>query len=73
ASPCSLSDFRPISVVSSLYKILMKVLSNRLRKELGLTIDGEDGFVIAFLLPWFLCSSTGARLRNLVMVVGSIK
>ena len=35
----SIKDFRPISLVSSSYKILAKVLSLRLKEILGETID----------------------------------
>jgi hypothetical protein len=34
-SPQRVADFRPISLVSSLYKILSKVLANRLRNVIG--------------------------------------
>jgi hypothetical protein len=33
--PERVADFRPISLVSSLYKILSKVLANRLRNVIG--------------------------------------
>ena len=36
-------DFRPISLVTSLYKIIAKVLSGRLRKVLHETIFGSQG------------------------------
>ena len=39
----SIKDFRPISLVSSLYKILAKVLSLRLKVVLGETIDSSQG------------------------------
>ncbi|KAK3217875.1 hypothetical protein Dsin_011845 [Dipteronia sinensis] len=54
----SLKDFRPISLVTSMYKLLAKVLANRVKKVMG-SIIGEvqmafvsgrqiiDGFVIA--------------------------
>ena len=38
-----ISDFRPISLVTSLYKIIVKVLSKRLRKVLHETIFGSQG------------------------------
>ncbi|KAK2635518.1 hypothetical protein Ddye_030310 [Dipteronia dyeriana] len=56
--PETMKDFRPISLVGSLYKVLAKVLANRLRKVLD-SIIGElqmafvqnrqitDSFVIA--------------------------
>jgi hypothetical protein len=39
ASPQKLNDFRPISLVGSLYKILAKVLANRLRLVVGNVIS----------------------------------
>ena len=36
-------DFRPISLVSSVYKILTKVLANRLREVLSDTISTSQG------------------------------
>jgi len=38
-SPQELNDFRPISLVGSLYKILAKVLANRLRLVIGSVIS----------------------------------
>jgi len=38
-SPQSLNDFRPISLVGSLYKILAKLLANRLRQMIGSVIS----------------------------------
>ncbi|KAK3199549.1 hypothetical protein Dsin_022964 [Dipteronia sinensis] len=39
ARPELLSDFRPISLVGSLYKVLAKVLANRLKKVMGTIIS----------------------------------
>ncbi|KAK2665800.1 hypothetical protein Ddye_004374 [Dipteronia dyeriana] len=39
-NPLSMKDFRPISLVSSMYKVLAKVLTNRLRKVMN-SIIGE--------------------------------
>ena len=39
----STKDFRPISLVSSLYKFLAKVLALRLKEVLGETIDSSQG------------------------------
>ncbi|GAU30969.1 hypothetical protein TSUD_63800 [Trifolium subterraneum] len=45
-SPQRLNDFRPISLVSSLYKILAKVLANRLRLVIGSVIsESQTAFV----------------------------
>ena len=38
-----ISDFKPISLVTSLYKIIAKVLSGHLRKVLHETIFGSQG------------------------------
>ena len=38
-----ISNYRPISLVTSLYKIIAKVLSGRLRKVLHETIFGSQG------------------------------
>ncbi|MCH79399.1 cysteine-rich receptor-like protein kinase [Trifolium medium] len=46
ASPQRLNDFRPISLVGSLYKILAKVLANRLRNVMGSVIsESQTAFV----------------------------
>ncbi|GAU34874.1 hypothetical protein TSUD_19540 [Trifolium subterraneum] len=45
-SPQRLNDFRPISLVGSLYKILAKVLANRLRGVIGSVIsESQTAFV----------------------------
>jgi hypothetical protein len=45
-SPQRLNDFRPISLVGSLYKILAKVLANRLRLVIGSVIsESQTAFV----------------------------
>ena len=42
-SSSKIGDFRPISLVTSLYKIIAKVLSKRLREVLGDTISEAQG------------------------------
>jgi len=45
-SPQRLNDFRPISLVGSLYKILAKVLANRLRSVIGTVVsESQSAFV----------------------------
>jgi hypothetical protein len=45
-SPQRLNDFRPISLVGSLYKILAKILANRLREVIGSVIsESQTTFV----------------------------
>ena len=45
-SPQRLNDFRPISLVDSLYKILLKVLANRLRSMMGYVVsDSQSAFI----------------------------
>jgi len=45
-SPQRVADFRPISLVSSVYKILSKVLANRLRKVVGNVVsDSQSTFI----------------------------
>lgn len=46
ASPQNINDFRPISLVGSLYKILAKLLSNRLRGVIGSVVsESQSAFV----------------------------
>ena len=41
-----MSDFRPISLVGSLYKLLAKVLANRLKKVVGKVVSStQNAFV----------------------------
>ena len=45
-SPQRLNDFRPISLVGSMYKILPKVLANRLRSIMdSVTLDSQSAFI----------------------------
>jgi len=41
-NPQKLNDFRPISLVGSLYKILAKVLANILRSVIGSVVSEEQ-------------------------------
>ena len=44
--PVTLRDFRPINLVSSMYKILAKVLTNRLKKVMNSVIgENQSAFV----------------------------
>ena len=45
-NPHRLNDFRPISLVGSMYKILAKVLANRLRSVIGLVISESQSTFI---------------------------
>ena len=46
SNPQRLNDFRPISLVGSLYKVLAKVLANRLRIVIGSVIsESQSAFV----------------------------
>ena len=41
-----MQDFRPISLVGSLYKILVKVLANRLKSVIGKVVsNSQNAFV----------------------------
>ena len=44
---CQVKDFRPISLVTSLYKIIAKVLVKRLQSILGETISESQGAFVA--------------------------
>lgn len=45
-SPQRLNDFRPISLVGNMYKILAKFLANRLRAVIGSVVsDSQSTFV----------------------------
>lgn len=46
-SVMALKDYRPITIIGSLYKIMSKLLSLRLRRVLGPLIDeSQSSFVI---------------------------
>lgn len=45
-SPQTLNDFRPISLVGCMYKVLAKALANRLRKVVSSVVsDSQSAFV----------------------------
>ncbi|GAU33092.1 hypothetical protein TSUD_259430 [Trifolium subterraneum] len=46
SSPCSISDFRPISLLGCLYKLIAKVLANRLAKVIDLVISSNQSAFI---------------------------
>lgn len=48
-NPISLDDFRPISLISSLYKILTKCLANKLKSVMHKIISPEQ-YLIVFLV-----------------------
>ncbi|XP_028097918.1 uncharacterized protein LOC114297658 [Camellia sinensis] len=56
-----IEDFRPISLVTSLYKILGKVLSKRLRASLGDTISPTQGAFVK-----------GRQILDVVLVVNEV-
>lgn len=46
SSPQRLNDFRPISLVGCMYKVLAKILANRLRIVIGSVVsDAQSAFV----------------------------
>jgi len=46
SSPQRLNDFRPISLVGCMYKVLAKILANRLRTVIGSVVsDAQSAFV----------------------------
>jgi len=56
-NPSNLNDFRPISLVGCVYKILSKILTNRFKKVLPSVIDvnqsvflGERGMLDSILV-----------------------
>ena len=44
---CRINDFRPISLVTSLYKIISKILVSRLKEVLDSTISKNQGAFVA--------------------------
>ena len=44
-NPCILSDYRPISLINSVYKILAKVLANRLKLVDTLINSNQSAFI----------------------------
>ena len=41
-NPISMKDYRPISLVGAIYKILMKVLANRLKQVMDMIITANQ-------------------------------
>ncbi|MCI17898.1 cysteine-rich receptor-like protein kinase, partial [Trifolium medium] len=60
-SPQRLNDFRPISLVGSLYKILAKVLANRLRLVIGSVIPESQTAFVKDSRSWMGSSSRMRR------------
>jgi len=52
ANPSELNEFRPISLVGCIYKILSKVLANRLRKVLPSIIDVHQSAFLGGRVCW---------------------
>ena len=51
---CQVKDFKPISLVTSLYKIIAKVLAKRLQLILGETISETQGASVGRDKYWML-------------------
>jgi len=51
-NPHRLNDFRPISLVGSIYKILAKVLANRLRSVIGLVVSDAQSASLKVVKFW---------------------
>lgn len=53
--PLNLGDFRPISLVGCIYKILSKLLANRLKKMLkGVTDNKQSAFFLKLTMRWLM-------------------
>lgn len=67
-----ISEFRPISLVSSLYKILRKVLSKRLRATLGDTVSSVQGAFVngRQILDVFLVANKAVEKYRVLKKVG---
>jgi hypothetical protein len=72
-SPQRLNDFRPISLVGSLYKILAKLLANRLRMVIGSVISEAQTIFIKDrqILDGILIANESKRNQVLKVFCGS--
>ncbi|KAK2654188.1 hypothetical protein Ddye_014044 [Dipteronia dyeriana] len=72
-NPMTLKDFRPISLVSLMYKVLAKVLANRLRKDGSITagiVNGSLSAVIGYgdkVKVWSDVKVEGSQLRDVFL------
>ena len=51
--PVSISEYRPISLIGSMYKILAKVLSNRLRQVISRVIGEAQSAFLGWGVEYF--------------------
>ena len=54
-NPQQLNDFRPISLVGCMYKIISKILSSRLKRVLNKVIDPKQSAFLEGRVCWIAC------------------